>query len=103
MEKKKIKVNYSGSGIKTLSDLGSFLLYVAVIYAAIDIYVFWESGFFDFDHYSIGEIVKALISIIIGFPIVIFAIGVICLVLSALLKLPLYKRALLENKYDFYE
>ena len=101
MEKQKIKVNYSGSGIKTLSVLGTFLLFIAVIYAAIDVIAFWKSDYIE--NLNFGGKVKNVISILLRFPIIIFATGVICKILSALLKLPLYKRTLLEEQYDFYE
>jgi len=100
MEKQKIKVNYSGSGIRTLNVLGTFLLFIAVIYAVIDVVVFLEDYI---EQLNFGGIVKNVISILLRFPLVIFAIGIVCKILSALLKLPLYKRALLEEQYDFYE
>jgi hypothetical protein len=103
MEKQKIKVNYSGSGIKTLSILGTFLLFIAVIYALIDVLIFLCSGISIYKIEIFGEVVKTVINISLHFPIAIFVAGVICKILSALLKSLLYKRALLEEQYDFYE
>ena len=104
MEKQKIKVNYSGSGIKTLSGLGTFLLFIAVIYTAADVLIFLDSDIGSIEKPErFGWVVKYVINISLHFPIVIFVTGVICKILSALLKSPLYKRALLEEQYGFYE
>jgi len=89
-EKQKVTINYKGSGVKTLKVCSISFFILAGILAATAFIV-------STNRYSSGvEIVSFL-----GGAIFIFAFGLMLLGLSTIAKTALYKRTLLEEKYEF--
>ena len=94
--KKKIKVDFEGSGVKTLEGVGMILMIIGIISiltSAIGVLVFIS-----------GENTTGIYVASSFFPISIgsFAGGAICLGLSSIAKTALYKRLILEEQYDFF-
>lgn len=105
-EKNLIKVNYNGSGVKTLSGFGTFFIVIAsiaIIIALINIIIYVDSlnsYSWERDNYaSCYSIAVYFFSLSVGS----YAIGAICLGLSTITKTALYRRTLLENQFIFVE
>jgi hypothetical protein len=105
MEKKKIKVSYEGSGVKTLGGFSVFFFIVggiALLVAVIGGIVYLTNT----DSYrNEGTALAGAASFGTFFPIGIASLcaGAVCAGLSNIAKTALYKRAILREKYDFAE
>jgi len=91
MEKQDVRINYSGSGVQTLDGFGTFFFIVA----AISIIVAVISLMTIIGIVSAGTFFSIAISSL--------ASGAICKGLSTIAKTALYKRMLLEKRYNFVE
>ena len=103
MEKQIIKVNYFWSGIRTLRCLGVFLMIIALLFLVAIIFTIGDAinkGYYD--NLPFLVILNNVMSSLL-YPITIYTVGTICIIISAFFKKPLYERALFENQYDFYE
>jgi len=103
---KEVKVNFEGSGVKTLNGFGTFSFVIASIAMLVAVIGFIMYLANDMDYSSERE--NAIIGISMAsslFPIAIgsFAGGAICKGLSTIAKTALYKRTLLEKQYRFEE
>lgn len=96
MEKKEIKVYYSGSGVRTLKDTGTFLFVIAVISAIMALVGLIISA----DDPEIGMSITTT-SAYLFFVCLIG--GAICKGLSSIAKTALYKRTILESEYYFID
>ncbi|HBG40945.1 MAG TPA: hypothetical protein DDW85_05985 [Porphyromonadaceae bacterium] len=100
MEKKEIKVDYSGSGVKTLNGFADFFIIIGILSSialAVSVGLFLESletGDSD------GGILfpSSLASMVMS-----FAAGAICKGLSNIAKTSLFQRTILKEKYTFTE
>jgi ABC-type transport system involved in multi-copper enzyme maturation permease subunit len=99
MEKEKIVVNYSVSGVKTLNGLGLFLLVVGVV--ALFVALILAIVFIASEYSKSGAIATALSFSITGATA--FVSGAACLGLSNIARTALFKRTVLEHQYDFAE
>ena len=105
MEKQFIKVNYQGSGVKTLNGFGTFFLiigYTAMPVAVVGFIIYLAN----LDSWSGEKMAMTGLSIAYSFfsiAIGSFAAGAICKGLSTIAKTALYKRTLLEEQYNFQE
>ncbi|WP_298649010.1 hypothetical protein [uncultured Proteiniphilum sp.] len=96
MEKKEIKVYYSGSGVQTLKGTGTFLFvltFISAITALVGLVV------------SAGgsEIGVSLTTTSVYLFFVCLIGGSICKGLSSIAKTALYKRTILETEYYFID
>jgi hypothetical protein len=103
---KKVKVDYQGSGVKTLNGFGTYFFVIASIAVLVAVIGFIMYLANDMDYSS--ERANAMIGISLAssfFPIAIgtFAGGAICKGLSTIAKTALYKRILIEGQYRFVE
>ena len=101
---KKVKVDYQGSGVKTLNGFGTFFFVIASIAVLVAVICFIMYLAMDYS----SERANAMIGISLAssfFPIAIgaFAGGAICKGLSTIAKTALYKRILIEGQYRFVE
>lgn len=102
---KEIKVDFSGSGVKTLEGFGKFFFFIAsisIIVALVGLFMYLSN----IESYSGGDTAMKGISLASSFfPISIgsFACGAISLGLSTITKTALFKRHLLEKQYTFVE
>jgi len=102
---KEVRINYQGSGVKTLDSFGTFFFVIAsisMLVALIGLIMYLAN----MDSYSGAD--NAMIGISMAstlFPTAIgsFAGGAICKGLSTIAKTALLKRALLEKQYKFVE
>ncbi len=100
MEKREIKINYDGSGVKTLKTFGNTFFIVAVIalvVAVIGLFVYLGSD--GYESMAGISVAASFLPIAMGS----FAGAAICLGLSTVAKTALYKRTLLEEQYNFTE
>ena len=105
MEKQKIYVNYSNSGVKTLDGFGKFFYVIAVI-ATLIMVIGGIMFLANIGSYSgRDEAAAGGAMFISSLPIVLgsFMAGAICRALANMAKTALFKRLLLEEKYDFIE
>lgn len=95
MEKKKIKVNYTDSGVRTLAGFGT-LLYVLATIMIVTVIVVWfiaHKGATDVSNFpELATLIAGLIAIFMG---------ALCRILSTIGRTALYRRTLLEKEYDF--
>lgn len=103
---KKLKVDYQGSGVKTLNGFGTFFFFIASVAMLVAVVGFIMYLANDMNYSSEQE--NAMLGLSLAsslFPIAIgsFAGGAICKGLSTIAKTALYKRILLEEQYRFVE
>ncbi|MDR2410578.1 MAG: hypothetical protein LBE13_21045 [Bacteroidales bacterium] len=90
MKKKELKVNYKGSGVKTLEVFGTIFLVLgplALLTALIGLSL-------------VGEVSLIIASAFSQFGCAAFVIGAVCMGLSSIAKTALYKRTILEEQYE---
>jgi hypothetical protein len=98
MEKKKIKVSYEDSGVKTLNGFGVFFFVagtIALVVAVIGGLVYLGSD----GEPALGG--ASLAGALFPAGISLFAAGAVCTGLSSIARTALYKRMILEYQYDF--
>ena len=103
---KEIKINYKGSGVKTLDGFGTFFFVIASLAALVAVIGFIMYLANDMDSRSEMEYAMIGLSLASSFlPIAIGSVagGAICQGLSTIAKTALYKRTLLEKQYQFVE
>lgn len=101
---KKVKVDYQGSGVRTLNGFGTFFFVIASVAMLVAVIGFIMYLANDMDYSRERE--NAIIGLSLAsslFPIAIgsFAGGAICKGLSTITKTALYKRILIEEQYRF--
>ena len=108
MEKQNIRINYSGSGVKTLNGLATFFFIMASVEALVFVIVFMRYivNYMDYDlPLELKTIIQA-ISVADSYfriAIVFFASYTIFKLLSNTAKTALYKRTILEEQYCFVD
>ncbi|MCL2597269.1 MAG: hypothetical protein FWD66_06375 [Paludibacter sp.] len=104
-DRKTIYLDYSNSGVKTLNGFGIFFLVIGAISTMVTL-VGFIMYLVNMDSWSGKDNAMTGISLAsLFFPIAIssFAFGTICKGLSTIAKTALYKRAALQEEYDFIE
>ena len=96
MEKKVVKVDYRGSFVKTLSILGLSFFILGII-SIIPTIV----GFINYLKGNSSEYYINMADYFLTYTIVLITSGAICRGISTMAKTALYKRALLEQEYEF--
>jgi hypothetical protein len=107
MEKKELIVNYEGSGVKTLSGfgvffyvIGSLALLTAIIGGVLYLQNTGSSSSSDEADAILGV---SLASAFFPLGLLSFFFGAVCSGLSNIAKTAFYKRAILEQQYDFLD
>src|SRR5690554_4594516 len=100
-DKEIVKVDFKNSGVKTLKGFGVLFIIIAIIATLIAIigliiYKGNEGGYFNDKAASGLSMAFNYFLISVGT----YPIGAICIGLSSIAKTSLYKRTLLEEKYD---
>jgi hypothetical protein len=95
MEKQKILINYKNSGVKTLNGFSFVFLIVGGVMVLNSLF-----QYFKYTSNDIDLDVPFYVSLFY-IPISYFAISALLKVLSVMAKTSLYKRAVLEEEFDF--
>ncbi|HHV86242.1 MAG TPA: hypothetical protein GXX42_10600 [Petrimonas sp.] len=109
MEKIDIKVNYNGSGVKTLHKFGTLFILIGIVatilvVAALIMYSEEKSSYNGYS--SVRQ--EASVAVPFGIASMVLAIcsyafGAICLGLQSIARTSLYKKSILEQNYNFIE
>jgi hypothetical protein len=105
MEKQRIEINYSGSGVKSLRGFGTFFLIIAFIATIVTVigFIIFLSNLGSYRGEENALIGISLAASFFLFAIGSFACGAICRGLATIAEEALFKKTVIDEQYDLVE